>query len=345
MMTDMTVATPIQALTKKDFESGLDVRWCPGCGDYAVLSQITKLMPKLGIPRENFAFVSGIGCSSRFPYYVQTYGLHTIHGRALAIATGLKVTRPELSVWVVTGDGDALAIGGNHFIHAVRRNIGVKIILLNNRIYGLTKGQYSPTSELGKKTKTSPLGNIDQPFSPVALALGAGATFAARCIDGDQAMMATILERAAKHEGTAFVEILQNCVVFNDGAFDMLSDKTMRDDTRLVMEHGKPLIFGKERNKGIRLRGMDMEVVTIGENGITEADILVHDENAAHSGLAFSLGQFESPDFPVPFGVFRDVDKPSYESLSKQLSESARAAKGRGDLQRLLNSGETWTIE
>ena len=345
MMTDMTVATPIQALTKKDFESGLDVRWCPGCGDYAVLSQITKLMPKLGIPRENFAFVSGIGCSSRFPYYVQTYGLHTIHGRALAIATGLKVTRPELSVWVVTGDGDALAIGGNHFIHAVRRNIGVKIILLNNRIYGLTKGQYSPTSELGKKTKTSPLGNIDQPFSPVALALGAGATFAARCIDGDQAMMATILERAAKHEGTAFVEILQNCVVFNDGAFDMLSDKTTRDDTRLVMEHGKPLIFGKDRNKGIRLRGMDMEVVTIGENGVTAADILVHDENAAHSGLAFSLGQFESPDFPVPFGVFRDVDKPSYESLSKQLSESARAAKGRGDLQRLLSSSETWTIK
>jgi len=345
MMTDMTEATQIQALTKKDFESGLDVRWCPGCGDYAVLSQITKLMPKLGIPRENFAFVSGIGCSSRFPYYVQTYGLHTIHGRALAIATGLKVTRPDLSVWVVTGDGDALAIGGNHFIHAVRRNIGVKVILLNNRIYGLTKGQYSPTSELGKKTKTSPLGNIDQPFSPVALALGAGATFAARCIDGDQAMMAAILERAAKHEGTAFVEILQNCVVFNDGAFDALSDKTTRDDTRLVMEHGKPLIFGKERNKGIRLRGMDMEVVTIGENGVTAADILVHDENAAHSGLAFSLGQFESPDFPVPFGVFRDVDKPSYESLSKQLSESARAAKGRGDLQRLLNSGETWTIK
>ncbi|MCX7149643.1 MAG: 2-oxoacid:ferredoxin oxidoreductase subunit beta [Rhodocyclales bacterium] len=344
-MTDMTVATPIQALTKKDFESGLDVRWCPGCGDYVVLAQITKLMPKLGIPREDFAFVSGIGCSSRFPYYVQTYGLHTIHGRALAIATGLKITRPDLSVWVVTGDGDALAIGGNHFIHAVRRNIGVKIILLNNRIYGLTKGQYSPTSELGKKTKTSPLGNIDQPFSPVALALGAGATFAARCIDGDQAMMAAILERAAKHEGTAFVEILQNCVVFNDGAFDMLSDKATRDDTRLVMEHGKPLIFGKERNKGIRLRGMDMEVVTIGENGVTEADILVHDENAAHSGLAFSLGQFESPDFPVPMGVFRDVNKPSYESLSTQLSESARAAKGRGDLQRLLNAGETWTIK
>lgn len=274
MMTDMTVATPIQALTKKDFESGLDVRWCPGCGDYAVLSQITKLMPKLGIPREKFAFVSGIGCSSRFPYYVQTYGLHTIHGRAPAIASGLKLANPDLSVWVVTGDGDALAIGGNHFIHAVRRNIGLKIILLNNRIYGLTKGQYSPTSELGKKTKTSPLGNIDQPFSPVALALGAGATFAARCIDSDQAMMAAILERAAKHEGTAFVEILQNCVVFNDGAFDMLSDKTTRDDTRLVMEHGKPLVFGKERNKGIRLRGMDMEVVTIGENGVT----------AAHSG-------------------------------------------------------------
>lgn len=345
MMNDITAATPIQALTKKDFESGLDVRWCPGCGDYAVLSQITKLMPKLGIPRENFAFVSGIGCSSRFPYYVQTYGLHTIHGRAPAIASGLKLANPDLSVWVVTGDGDALAIGGNHFIHAVRRNIGLKIILLNNRIYGLTKGQYSPTSELGKKTKTSPLGNIDQPFSPVALALGAGATFAARCIDSDQAMMAAILERAAKHEGTAFVEILQNCVVFNDGAFDTISDKATRDDTRLLMEHGKPLIFGKERNKGIRLSGMDMEVATIGENGVTEADILVHNENAAHSGSAFSLGQFELPDFPIPFGVFRDIDKPSYESLSKQLSESARAAKGPGDLARLLNSGDTWTIK
>ena len=344
-MMNMTAETTIQNLTKKDFESGLDVRWCPGCGDYAVLSQITKLMPKLGIPRENYAFVSGIGCSSRFPYYVNTYGLHTIHGRAPAIASGLKLARPELSVWVVTGDGDALAIGGNHFIHAIRRNMGLKIILLNNRIYGLTKGQYSPTSEMGKKTKTTPLGNIDRPFSPVALALGAGATFVARAIDGDQAMMATILERAAKHEGTAFVEVLQNCVVFNDGAFDRLSDKATRDDTRLVLEHGKPLIFGKERNKGIRLNGMDTEVVTIGENGVTTADILVHNENAAHSGLAFSLGQFEAPDFPMPFGVFRSVDKPSYQSLSLQLTESARAARGRGDLGKLLNSGETWTIK
>ncbi|MBI5922604.1 MAG: 2-oxoacid:ferredoxin oxidoreductase subunit beta [Betaproteobacteria bacterium] len=341
----MTAENTIQNLTKKDFESGLDVRWCPGCGDYAVLSQITKLMPKLGIPRENYAFVSGIGCSSRFPYYVNTYGLHTIHGRAPAIASGLKLSRPELSVWVVTGDGDALAIGGNHFIHAIRRNMGLKIILLNNRIYGLTKGQYSPTSELGKKTKTTPLGNIDRPFSPVALALGAGATFVARAIDGDQAMMATILERAAKHEGTAFVEVLQNCVVFNDGAFDRLTDKATRDDTRLVLEHGKPLIFGKERNKGIRLNGMDTEVVTIGENGVTAADILVHNENAAHSGLAFSLGQFEAPDFPMPFGVFRSVDKPSYQELSRQLSESARASRGRGELAKLLNSGETWTIK
>ncbi len=344
-MMNMTAETTIQNLTKKDFESGLDVRWCPGCGDYAVLSQITKLMPKLGIARENYAFVSGIGCSSRFPYYVNTYGLHTIHGRAPAIASGLKLARPELSVWVVTGDGDALAIGGNHFIHAIRRNMGLKIILLNNRIYGLTKGQYSPTSELGKKTKTTPLGNIDRPFSPVALALGAGATFVARAIDGDQAMMATILERAAKHEGTAFVEILQNCVVFNDGAFDRLTDKAMRDDTRLVLEHGKPLIFGKERNKGIRLNGMDTEVVTLGENGVTAADILVHNENAAHSGLAFSLGQFEAPDFPMPFGVFRSVEKPSYQALSQQLAESALAAKGRGDLAKLLNSGETWTIK
>jgi len=344
-MMNMTAENTIQNLTKKDFESGLDVRWCPGCGDYAVLSQITKLMPKLGIPRENYACISGIGCSSRFPYYVNTYGLHTIHGRAPAIASGLKLTRPELSVWVVTGDGDALAIGGNHFIHAMRRNIGLKIILLNNRIYGLTKGQYSPTSELGKKTKTSPLGNIDRPFSPVALALGAGATFVARAIDSDQTMMAAILERAAKHEGTAFVEVLQNCVVFNDGAYELLSNKATRDDTRLVLEHGKPLIFGKERNKGIRLNGMDTEVVTIGENGVTETDILVHNESAAHSGLAFSLGQFESPDYPMPFGVFRAVERPSYQKLSVQLNETARSARGRGDLSKLLNSGETWTIK
>lgn len=331
-------------LTKKDFESNQDVRWCPGCGDYAVLAQIQKLMPQLGIPRENFAFISGIGCSSRFPYYMETYGMHSIHGRAPAVASGLKLARPELSVWVVTGDGDALAIGGNHFIHAMRRNIGLKIILLNNRIYGLTKGQFSPTSELGKKTKTTPHGSIDRPFSPVAVALGAGATFVARTVDSDLAHMAGVLRRAAEHEGTAFVEIFQNCIVFNDGAYDAITDKSVRDDNRLLLEHGKPLLYGKERNRGIRLRGLEPEAVTLGEDGVTMADLVVHDEAADHSGLAFFLSQFDAPKLPVPLGVFRAVSTPAYENMNNQLHADAEARRGRGDLAALFNSGDTWTI-
>lgn len=335
----------IATLTKKDFETDQDVRWCPGCGDYAILAQIQKLMPTLGIPRENFAFISGIGCSSRFPYYMETYGMHSIHGRAPAVASGLKLARPELSVWVVTGDGDALAIGGNHFIHAMRRNIGLKIILLNNRIYGLTKGQYSPTSEMGKKTKTTPHGSIDRPFSPVALALGAGATFVARTVDSDLAHMAGVLKRAAAHEGTAFVEIFQNCIVFNDGAYDAITDKSVRDDARLLLEHGKPLLYGKARNKGIRLRGLEPEVVTLGENGVAEGDLVVHDETAEHGGLAFFLSQFDAPKLPVPLGVFRAVSQPAYEDMNLQLHADAQARKGRGTLAALFNSGDTWTIE
>jgi 2-oxoglutarate ferredoxin oxidoreductase subunit beta len=335
----------IVALTKKDFETNQDVRWCPGCGDYAVLAQVQKLMPTLSIPRENFAFISGIGCSSRFPYYMETYGMHSIHGRAPAVASGLKLARPELSVWVVTGDGDALAIGGNHFIHAMRRNIGLKIILLNNRIYGLTKGQYSPTSELGKKTKTTPHGSIDRPFSPVAVALGAGATFVARTVDSDLAHMAQVLRRAAEHEGTAFVEVYQNCIVFNDGAYDAITDKSVRDDARLMLEHGKPLLYGKERNRGIRLRGLEPEAVTLGEDGVTEADLVVHDEAADHSGLAFFLSQFDAPKLPVPLGVFRAVSAPAYEDMNNQLHADAEARKGRGTLAGLFNSGDTWTIE
>ncbi len=335
----------IVALTKKDFETNQDVRWCPGCGDYAVLAQVQKLMPTLGIPRENFAFISGIGCSSRFPYYMETYGMHSIHGRAPAVASGLKLARPELSVWVVTGDGDALAIGGNHFIHAMRRNIGLKIILLNNRIYGLTKGQYSPTSELGKKTKTTPHGSIDRPFSPVAVALGAGATFVARTVDSDLAHMAQVLRRAAEHEGTAFVEVYQNCIVFNDGAYDAITDKSVRDDARLMLEHGKPLLYGKERNRGIRLRGLEPEAVTLGEDGVTVADLVVHDEAADHSGLAFFLSQFDAPKLPVPLGVFRAVSAPAYEDMNNQLHADAEARKGRGTLAGLFNSGDTWTIE
>ncbi len=341
----MSTVTETPALTKKDFESNQDVRWCPGCGDYVVLAQIQKLLPTLGIPRENFAFISGIGCSSRFPYYMETYGMHSIHGRAPAIASGLKLSRPELSVWVVTGDGDALAIGGNHFIHAMRRNIGLKIILLNNRIYGLTKGQYSPTSELGKKTKTTPLGSIDRPFSPVALALGAGATFVARTVDADQAHMGAMLKRAAAHEGTAFVEVFQNCIVFNDGAYDAITDKSVRDDARLMLEHGKPLVFGKNRDKGIRLRGLEPEVVTIGEGGVAEADLVLHDERAEHSGLAFFLSQFDAPAFPVPLGVFRDSAAPAYEDMNLQLHADAQARRGRGDLASLFKGGDTWTIK
>jgi len=332
-------------LTKKDFESNQDVRWCPGCGDYAVLAQIQKLMPQLGIPRENFAFISGIGCSSRFPYYMETYGMHGIHGRAPAIASGLKLARPELSVWVVTGDGDALAIGGNHFIHAMRRNVDLKIILLNNRIYGLTKGQYSPTSELGMKTKTTPLGNIDRPFSPTAVALGAGATFVARTVDSDQAHMAGVLKRAAEHKGAAFVEIFQNCIVFNDGAYDAITDKSVRDDARLLLEHGKPLVFGKNKDKGIRLRGLEPVVVEIGEHAASEADLVMHDESAEHSGLAFFLSQFDAPKFPVPLGVFRAVSQPTYEEMNTQLHADAEARKGRGTLAALFNSGDTWTIK
>ena len=329
-------------LTKKDFESNQDVRWCPGCGDYAVLAQIQKLMPQLGIPRENFAFISGIGCSSRFPYYMETYGMHSIHGRAPAVASGLKLARPELSVWVVTGDGDALAIGGNHFIHTMRRNVDLKVILLNNRIYGLTKGQYSPTSELGKKTKTTPHGSIDRPFSPVAVALGAGATFVARTVDSDQAHMAQVLKRAAEHKGTAFVEIFQNCIVFNDGAYDAITDKSVRDEARLLLEHGKPLVFGKNKDKGIRLRGLEPEVVAAGEGA---GDLVIHDESAEHSGLAFFLSQFDAPKFPVPLGVFRAVRQPTYEEMNIQLHADAEARKGRGTLAGLFNSGDTWTIE
>ncbi len=331
-------------LTRKDFETDQDVRWCPGCGDYAVLNQVLKLLPSLGIPRENFAFVSGIGCSSRFPYYVDTYGLHTIHGRAPAIATGLKVSRPDLSVWVVTGDGDALAIGGNHFIHAIRRNVGLKVLLLNNRIYGLTKGQASPTSELGKKTKTSPFGSIDRPFNPVALALAAGATFVARSVDVETEHLGQVLRAAAAHEGTAVVEIYQNCITFNEGAYAFLTDRATKADAQLHLEHGQPLRFGADGRKGIRLRGLDPEVVTVGEDGATESDLLMHDAHAPGTGLAWLLAQLGPPDFPTPLGVFRAVEAPTYEALSAGIARQAREGRGRGSLQQLLAGGMTWTI-
>jgi len=332
------------ALTRKDFESSQEVRWCPGCGDYAVLAQVQKLLPTLGIPRENFVFISGIGCASRFPYYMETYGMHGIHGRAPAIATGLKLARPELSVWVITGDGDALAIGGNHLIHAIRRNVGLKILLFNNRIYGLTKGQYSPTSEAGKRTRSTPLGSIDRPLNPVALALGAGATFVARVVDVDQPLVGAVLARAAAHEGTAFVEILQNCIIYNDGAFAHLTDRKVRDEHRVLLEHGRPLVFGRNRERGIRLNGLTPEVVELGANGPDDAGVAVHDERDPRGTLAFLLAQLETPEFPVPLGVFRDVAQPAYEALNAGLTDAARARGAGAGLAELLAGSETWTI-
>ena len=300
----MSTAAAHAKLTRKDFVSDQDVRWCPGCGDYAILAQVQKVMPELGVPREDIVFISGIGCSSRFPYYMNTYGFHSIHGRAPAIATGLKVARPELSVWVVTGDGDALSIGGNHLIHILRRNIDVNILLFNNRIYGLTKGQYSPTSEQGKVTKSTPMGSVDYPFNPISVALGADSSFVARTVDVEAKHLQDIVRRAYEHRGTSFVEILQNCNIFNDGAFGALTEKDTKADAQLVLEHGKPLIFGKHRDQGIRMRGHALEVVPLG-NGVTEADLVVHDET--DQVLAFLLSLMSPPKFPTPIGVFRAV--------------------------------------
>jgi len=329
------------ALTRKDFVSDQEVRWCPGCGDYAILAQVQKTMPEFGIAPHNTVFISGIGCSSRFPYYMNTYGFHTIHGRAPALATGLKVTRPDLDVWVVTGDGDGLSIGGNHLIHALRRNIDLKILLFNNRIYGLTKGQYSPTSEVGKVTKSTPAGSVDFPFNPITVALGAHATFVARTIDVEQKHLGEMLKRAHGHRGTSFMEILQNCNIFNDGAFNDVSDKAIKAEHQLILEHGKPLLFGKDRNKGIKMNGMRPEVVTIGENGVSEKDIVVHDES--NLSLAFMLGNFEAP-MPTPVGVFYAVSRPTYDgAMNKQLTD-AKAKQGPGDLAELLNRGDTWTV-
>ncbi len=330
-------------LTRKDFQSDQEVRWCPGCGDYSILAQVQKVMPELHIPREKIVFVSGIGCSSRFPYYMNTYGFHTIHGRAPAIATGLKTTRPDLQVWVVTGDGDGLSIGGNHFIHMLRRNVDLKVLLFNNRIYGLTKGQYSPTSELGKKAKSTPYGSIDAPFNPIHVALGAGATFVARSIDVEPVHLQYVLHRMADHKGAAFVEIFQNCNVFNDGAFFDVTEKPVKDDMQLRIEHGKPLIFGKAKNKGIRLVGFKPEVVTIGQNGITEKDLLVWDERAEAS-LSFLLGELVPPDFPAPIGVFRAVQRPVHHELDSAQHAAVTASRGEGDLEKLLHAGDTWVV-
>ncbi|MBV8451852.1 MAG: 2-oxoacid:ferredoxin oxidoreductase subunit beta [Deltaproteobacteria bacterium] len=328
------------ALTRKDFVSDQEVRWCPGCGDYAILAQVQKIMPEFGIPRENIVFVSGIGCSSRFPYYMNTYGFHSIHGRAPAVATGLKVTRPDLDVWVVTGDGDGLSIGGNHLIHCLRRNVDMKILLFNNRIYGLTKGQYSPTSEVGKVTKSTPAGSVDFPFNPITIALGAHASFVCRTLDVEQKHLGDMLKRAHAHRGASYMEILQNCNIYNDGAFNELSDKQIKAEHQLILEHGKPLIFGKNKDKGIRMNGQRAEVVELG-NGVTDKDLVVHDET--NLALAFMLGNFEPP-LPTPIGVFYAVSRPTFDEAANKQLEEAKTKQGPGDLQALLDRGDTWVV-
>jgi 2-oxoglutarate ferredoxin oxidoreductase subunit beta len=338
----MTTDSAAEKLNRRDFISDQDVRWCPGCGDYSILAQVQKVMPELGVPRENIVFISGIGCSSRFPYYMNTYGFHSIHGRAPAIATGLKATRPDLSVWVVTGDGDGLSIGGNHLLHILRRNVDVNIMLFNNRIYGLTKGQYSPTSERGKVTKSTPLGSVDYPLHPITVALGAEGTFVARSVDVEAKHLQSIIRRANQHRGTSFIEILQNCNIFNDGAFEEITGKDSKAETQLHLEHGKPLIFGRDRDKGIRMSGHRLEVVKLG-NGISEDQLLVHDEE--DDALAFLLSTLQPPTFPAPLGVFRAVQRTPYDvALQNQVTE-AKQAHGPVDLDALFNRGDSWTVD
>ena len=340
----MPAETDVQTLTATDFASDQDIRWCPGCGDYSILAQVKKILPHLGVPKENIVFVSGIGCSSRFPYYLDTYGFHSIHGRACTIATGVKTVRPDLHVWVATGDGDALSIGGNHLVHAIRRNIDLTILLFNNRIYGLTKGQYSPTSEKGKRTRSTPDGSIDYPLQPLSVAIGAEATFVARSHDVNVKHLAEILERAARHKGTSFVEIYQNCNIFNNKAFEYATGKDTKNDMTIVLEHGRPLIFGKNGDKGIRLNGLHPEIVRLG-NGITEDDLLFHDERAPEPTLAYMLSRMYHPEFPEPIGVFRAIERPTYEAMLDDTVTEAIKAKGEGRLEDLFTAGDTWAVE
>ncbi len=338
--------TKIVKLKKKDFESDQDVRWCPGCGDYAILATVQRSLAELQVQRENTVFVSGIGCSSRFPYYMKTYGFHSIHGRAPSIATGLKVARPELSVWVITGDGDGLSIGGNHLLHALRRNVDLNVILFNNRIYGLTKGQYSPTSEPGKRTPSTPMGSLDHPVNPMAFAIGAGATFFARVGDTDAKLFLQILRRAHEHKGSVLIEVLQNCPVFNDGVWEQVTDRSTRSEHQLVLEQGKPLLFGKNSERGIRL-GADFrpEVVEVGDGPgqVPVSEIIVHDENAS-TVYAHMLSQMQHPEYPVPVGVLRATDRPSYDELANAQVQSAIDSQGAGDLKQMLYSGMTWEV-
>jgi len=330
-------------LTRQDFVSDQDVRWCPGCGDYAILSQVQKLFPTLGIPKEKFLIVSGIGCSSRFPYYMDTYGFHSIHGRAPALASGAKIANPDLSVWVVTGDGDAMSIGGNHFIHVLRRNIDMNILMFNNRIYGLTKGQYSPTSEVGKITKSTPMGSLDYPFNPPQLALGASGTFIARTIDREQKHMGPILEEAHKHKGTSFVEIYQNCNIFNDGAFSDLTEKETKAETQLLLEQGEPMIFGANNNKGLILEGSNFKVVTLGSDYSAD-DILKHDKE--DKNLAMLLSEITyNPELPVPIGILYQESKLTYEEMMTNQIKDAKKSKKSTDLEKLFSGTNSWIVE
>ncbi len=343
-MSDVSTVQP--ALTAKDFTTDQEVRWCPGCGDYSILAQVQKIMPGIGVPRENIVIISGIGCSSRFPYYMNTYGMHSIHGRATAIASGLKANRPELSVWIVTGDGDSLSIGGNHTIHLLRRNFDVNILLFNNQIYGLTKGQYSPTSEVHKITKSTPFGSIDHPFNPAALAMGADATFIARSMDRDPKHLQAMLTRSYQHKGASFLEIYQNCNIFNDGAFEIFTEKSTKQEEDLFLENGKPLVFGSGQQKGIKLDGIRPVIVELG-NGVSSDDLWIHDEKDFYKAQLL-VRMYDDPHaaghFPRPFGVFYETERACYEDVLSLQIEDAIHAKGPGNLDKLLRGREVWEI-
>ena len=347
-MSTESIQATVATLTSKDFATDQEVRWCPGCGDYSILAQVQKVMPTIGVPKEDIVIISGIGCSSRFPYYMNTYGMHSIHGRATTIASGLKASRPELSVWIVAGDGDALSIGGNHTIHMIRRNFNVNFLVFNNQIYGLTKGQYSPTSEVNKVTKSTPMGSIDHPFNPAALAMGADASFVARSMDRDPKHLQAILTRAEKHKGTSFVEIYQNCNIFNDGAFEIFTEKATKPLHALFVEHGKPLVFGANNEFGVRIDGMRPQVVTLGEQYSAD-DMWIHDENDFYKAQILTR-LFDNPNeegaiFPRPFGVFYAADRPCYEDMMALQIEEAIASKGAGDLDKLIRGKEVWEIK
>ncbi len=336
--------TTVTKYTAKDFKSDQEVRWCPGCGDHAILSSVQRALADLGIPKEKFAFISGIGCSSRFPYYMDTYGFHSIHGRASAIASGVKTANPELSVWQITGDGDALAIGGNHFIHVIRRNIDINIILFNNEIYGLTKGQFSPTSTKGLVTKTSPFGTVEEPFSVGELVIGAKGKFFARTVDTNVSLSTQIYSEAAKHKGTSVVEVLQNCVIFNDGVHDEVAGKEVRDERTIILKHGQPMLFGKGNDKGLILEGLKLKVVKLGENGITEKDIVVHNALEPNPGIQYMLANMRWPEYPVALGVIRSVEGLTYDnSVQEQIREVKSKAKIKC-VDDLLMSGSTWKV-